>query len=170
MNGEVEVYRLNSPMKWAEFKAMPDDIKVSYIKLIREKFRVPDRGLAEMFGVSSALVSKETQRLGISAGRAVGRPRWDREGFLAWVYGVPVAAPEAEEHTEEVEERAEETVEIPAEEVKEEKVAMASCLPKRGSMDFEGNADEIVNTIRVLLCGAKVRLGIHWDLVEEDNG
>lgn len=36
MSGEVKSYRLNEPMSWREFKAMPDDIKVTYIKLLRE--------------------------------------------------------------------------------------------------------------------------------------
>lgn len=37
MNGEVVSYKLNEPMTWAEFKALPDDIKKTYIKLLREK-------------------------------------------------------------------------------------------------------------------------------------
>ena len=35
MSGECKSYRLNSPMSWDEFKAMPDDIKITYIKLLR---------------------------------------------------------------------------------------------------------------------------------------
>ena len=51
MNSEVTAYKLNSMMTWNEFKAMPDDIKVAYIKLIREKFNTTDKVLAEAFGV-----------------------------------------------------------------------------------------------------------------------
>jgi hypothetical protein len=35
MNGEVQTYKLNDPMTWEEFKAMPDDIKAVYIKALQ---------------------------------------------------------------------------------------------------------------------------------------
>ena len=43
MNGECKAYRLNDPMGWKEFKAMPDDLKITYIKLLRKEFNVPAR-------------------------------------------------------------------------------------------------------------------------------
>ena len=33
MNGECKSFRLNDPMVWKEFKSMPDDLKITYIKL-----------------------------------------------------------------------------------------------------------------------------------------
>ena len=52
MNGEVKSYRLNDPMTWEEFKAMPDDIMTSYIKLIRERFGASDTAIANMMGTT----------------------------------------------------------------------------------------------------------------------
>lgn len=46
MNGECKTYRLNDPMSWDDFKDMPDDLKVMYIKQLRSKFNVPDEELA----------------------------------------------------------------------------------------------------------------------------
>lgn len=51
MNGEVQTYRLGSPMSWEEFDAMPDDLKVMYIKKLRKQFNVPDEELAVAMGV-----------------------------------------------------------------------------------------------------------------------
>lgn len=52
MNGEVQSYNLNSPMKWAQFKRMPDDIKREYLSTIISKYNPQQKALAEMFGVS----------------------------------------------------------------------------------------------------------------------
>lgn len=168
MSGECKSYKLNKPMTWVEFKQMPDDIRITYIKLLREKFGVTDRGLIDMFGCSNGAVSHEMKRLGINAGKAVGKPKWDREGFLMWCKGVPIAqATLPEEETQEaVEEVVEEVAEVPDIPY----VKVASCIPKYGTLSFEGTADEIANTIRVLLCGAKVKMDIRWDLVVDDNG
>ena len=159
MNGEVAVYRLNEPMSWKEFKAMPDEHKETYIKIIRNKWNPPDSRIAEMFGISKFMMSNEMVRLGLNRGKA-SYSGWDEEGFLRWAHGVPAEA--VEETVEEVEE-VEEFVETPAPQI-------ASCLPGRGELNFEGNVDEIANTIRVLLGGAKVRLSVCWNVLEEDDG
>lgn len=90
MNGECKSYRLNDPMAWKEFVSMPDDVKVTYIKLLRQKFNVPNKYIAEMLGTNNSYFSKEVIRLGISEGKNCrGRcTPWDKEGFLAWWHGV----------------------------------------------------------------------------------
>lgn len=32
LNGHVKNYNLSAPMKWAEFKAMPDDLQLEYLE------------------------------------------------------------------------------------------------------------------------------------------
>lgn len=88
MSGEVKSYRLNEPMTWVEFKAMPDDLKVTYIKLLRQKFDVSDREIAKMFGISQAAISKWVRTLGIAAGTPLGGGgfrKWDEAGWRAWL-------------------------------------------------------------------------------------
>lgn len=98
MNGEVKSYRLNSPMGWAEFKSMPDDLKVVYIQALRKKYGVPDIQIGNMMGVHKATFIKEMSRLGLSRGQNCGgRKKWDEEGFFAWVNGVDVPTPVTEE-------------------------------------------------------------------------
>lgn len=65
MSGEVKSYRLNEPMNWKEFKAMPDDIKVSYISLLRQKYNAPDSHICKMMGTNTCSFSQEMHRLGI---------------------------------------------------------------------------------------------------------
>lgn len=98
MNGECKSFRLNDPMTWKEFKAMPDDIKVVYIKQIRLKYGATDRAIAEMLRTNVCSFSQEINRLGITKGRHTGAgAKWDKEGFYAWMHGVeklPTPVPE----------------------------------------------------------------------------
>lgn len=162
MSGECESYKLNNPMTWKEFKKMPDDIKITYIKLLREKFGVSDRGLTEMFGCSVTPISLEMKRLGINAGKAIGKPNWDREGFLMWCKGVPLAqATLPEEETQEaVVEESVEVPEIPEEENK-------PCVPINGNVTFEGRTEDILKTVGMMLKGANVLLSIKWDVIAD---
>lgn len=90
MNGECKSYRLNDPMAWKEFKSLPDDLKITYIKLLRKKFNVPGNHIAKMMGINTCSYSNEINRLGISEGlHSRGRcTPWDKEGFFAWWHGV----------------------------------------------------------------------------------
>jgi hypothetical protein len=169
MSGECQTYRLNEPMKWDEWKAMPDDIRCDYINLIRTRFKAPDTAIAEMMGVHKVTMAKEIAQLGIGkGGHSGGGRKWDKEGFLMWVNGVPVEQAELPVIEGPVEEVAEEfqgasevvkTLHIPP-------VAPVCCLPKNGEMRFEGNAEEILNTLRTLLGGARVNLNVWWQLDE----
>lgn len=90
LNGECITYAsLKKPMTWGEFKELPDDLKVEYIKSLREKFKVPNTALAEMFDISITLITRYFKCLGLSIGSASGSGNrtWDQEGFLAWRSG-----------------------------------------------------------------------------------
>lgn len=165
MNGEVKSYRLNEPMSWKEFKAMPDDIKVTYIKLLREKYGVSDTNIGKMLGVSQNGIASHLRKLGISSPKGSYGKNFDKEGWLAWCNGVPVAKEEVTEEEPIAEEPVEEEipveipVEIPA-------PVEARAIPDVGNMVFEGYTEEILKTVGVLLGGAKVHISITWDVVE----
>ena len=88
MNGEVQSYNLNRPMRWAQFKRMPDDIKREYINSIMKRFDPQQAAVAEMLGVSPwTLNDLCRKRLGIQFKRG-GTQRADRnDAFWAWVNG-----------------------------------------------------------------------------------
>lgn len=184
MNGEVKSYRLNAPMKWREFKTMPDDLKVAYIKALRAKYGVPDNEIAKMFGVDRQTAGKWFRCLGLGLGKCAGSKRrtFDEESWLAWCNGVSV--PAIAEENMAVEEPTEKDEEIPvelfeSEHVVPEFVPTVKALPDReekamafpcsGNMTFEGTAESVLNTIRVLLGGANVRMSVTWEVYPEQG-
>ena len=88
MSGEVKSYRMNEPMKWKEFKAMPEDLQKAYILAIRSKYRVSDTKIfVELFGISQSNGKKVIAKLGIGTGRGVSRGEPDLEGWRKWLRG-----------------------------------------------------------------------------------
>lgn len=179
MNGEVKSYRLNEPMTWKEFKAMPDDIKVTYIKLLRERFNCFDSAIAEMMGVSKVTLSTEIKRIGLGHGTKHGGHRaWDeKEAFYAWCSGVSVKLDAVGESNEEQPVVEEVAVETPVEEIPfmpvtkdffEEIVLEKKAIPESGTMVFEGKVEKILKSIGNLLGGANVHISVTWDVLEDD--
>lgn len=173
MSGEVKTYRLNEPMSWKEFKAMPDDIKVTYIKLLREKFGCFDSAIADMMGINKATFSIEIKRLGLGHGtKHGGYHKWDKETFYAWAQGVPAATVEPAEQIPEEEPIPEIKEEAPVQKpemvkaffFKEEK---SHAIPNHGNLIFEGKMDKILKTLGDLLGGAYVHINITWDELPE---
>lgn len=112
MNGEVKTYALNRPMRWKEFKLLPDDVRREYIEGLQKRFDVQQKDLAVMFGVSAQSVGLETKKLGIKFPHRGGFANTNNGGFRAFCAEEPKtepvevppvpAAPEAEEPPEEV--------------------------------------------------------------------
>lgn len=181
MNGKVESYKLNDPMSWKEFKAMPDDIKITYIKLLRTKFNVDGKNIAEMLGINVATYSKEINRLGISTGKnSRGRcTKWDKEGWFSWCNGAPIPDTDQVEETPEAAEQPElerqlASLEricdpVPALEIKTLPVKDENhkAIPCNGSMIFEGRIEDVLNSVSVLLGGAFVHINIQWDVISK---
>lgn len=194
MSGECKSYRLNEPMKWHEFLAMPEDIQVTYIRLIREKWNPPIVVLANMMGCDRANLSKYLKSLGFDKAKRGTHP-WDKTGFAEWAYGIP--AENKEEPDEEVKDEVPvEACEIPVEEydpveeeipatneenisfvevpnprikvnlIKEDE-APAFAYPISGSMNFEGKTKDIINTLSALLLGKKVKLSVSWEVIND---
>ena len=85
MNGECKVYRLNEPMTWEQFKQMPDDMKIAYIKALRETYNAPTKEIIKMLGVSYFLYGETLRRLGIS--EPTGTRRTATEERFKWLAG-----------------------------------------------------------------------------------
>lgn len=163
MNGEVKSYKLNGPMTWAEFKAMPDDIKIVYIKALREKFDVADTKIALMLGVGQKTVSNETRRLGIPS-TSKGKQKWDVDSWTAWLNGVP----KKEEVPKETLPIVEPDVPKPAsEEVIYEPPKMFA--PESGELTFTGKSTDALATVALLLGEANVRLNVTWEAVRNED-
>lgn len=164
MNGEVKSYKLNSPMTWVEFKAMPDDLKQVYITLLRKHYDVPDSVIArELFHLHKVTFCQEVKRLGLSKGKGRStnkKPKTDE--WAAWLNGGAAPAAEVEESllvVEEPEPMAEEQIAPPV---------YVTTIPHSGNLTFCGNMVESLHTALLLLEGAKGKITISWEC--EING
>lgn len=72
MNGDVKSYNLNKPMIWEEFRSMPQDLQIMYIKKLRNEFGVPDSVLGKAMGVCRSSFSKAMRDLNLSLGKNAG--------------------------------------------------------------------------------------------------
>lgn len=88
MNGQCETYRLNQPMKWPEFLAMPVEHQISYVKKLREKYGVPDARIARMMCIAQSSFSLYTRKLGIPAEKKPGGYTWNKDGWYLFTQGV----------------------------------------------------------------------------------
>lgn len=84
MNGVCVTYKLGEPMKWDEFRALPNDKKVRYITWIREKFDAPDTAIAEMLGVNRKTLGIWITDLKLNRGQGANGD-WDKDAFHKWV-------------------------------------------------------------------------------------
>ena len=65
LNGPVSTYKLDEPMSWESFKAMPEDLQKQYILNLQETYQTTDEMLGMMFGKSNVTVGKYRAILGI---------------------------------------------------------------------------------------------------------
>lgn len=152
MNGEVKSYRLNDPMTYAEFKVMPDDIKVTYINLLRERYNVSDTKISEMFGCAQKTVSNEFIRLGISRGKGKGKTKYDADGWSAFLNGVRNVETEPK------------TIVASAgqeREVVDKDVSRFDITS--GQITFVGDVNDAFDVVKQLVGGSCVRMTVTWE-------
>ena len=66
LNGPVSTYKLDEPMTWESFKAMPEDLQSRYIVNLQNTYQATDEMLGMMFGKTSVTVGKCRTSLGIN--------------------------------------------------------------------------------------------------------
>ena len=52
MNGEVNCYKLDRPMKWDEYKTMPEDLKKEYLFKLKDEYGASGGAIRDMLGIS----------------------------------------------------------------------------------------------------------------------
>ena len=167
MNGECKSYRLNEPMMWEEFKQLPDDIKIIYVKSIREKYNVPDKYLAEAMEVASPTFCRWMKCLGCTLGVRMGLKgdAWKESeqgiAFYKWW--------RKEEMTENIPNINDITIKTGDTLVVSSDDAHQYAMPKSGSLYFECPAEDAINMIHNILQNNKVCLDIRWTLMSEEE-
>lgn len=154
MNGEVQAYRLNEPMSYEEFKALPDDIKKIYIAALRNKFGVTDRAMAEMLDISEKLMGYWVTKLDVSKKKMGITRKFDTDGWHKWLNGIK------EQNTMPFEDiSVEEDKNEPKETVPE---ISASAKPESGRLKFKCNTKAALETVCNLLPDDGLCIEVFW--------
>ena len=153
MSGEVKSFRLNKPMAWKEFKAMPNDIQYGYIKLLKEKYSVTNMALEKMFGASNGLLARHMKGIGYDISK-IAHGEFDKEGWFAFVNGVPTQT----EEPMEVDTLSNAFKERISDRVK-------TLFPMSGTLNYEGTAEDIFFALNKIVGNGNVRMTISWEAV-----
>ena len=65
LNGPVSTYKLDEPMSWESFKAMPEDLQKQYILRLQENYGANDEMIGKMFKKSDTVVLRLRNALNI---------------------------------------------------------------------------------------------------------
>ena len=76
LNGPVSTYKLDEPMSWESFKAMPEDLQKKYILNLQETYQANNDMLGKMFGVTGVSVCRMRHALGVGA---IGQSKMTRD-------------------------------------------------------------------------------------------
>lgn len=76
LNGPVSTYKLDEPMNWESFKAMPEDLQKKYILNLQETYQANDKMFAKLFGKSDVTVGEHRKRLRLNP---IGQSRMTRD-------------------------------------------------------------------------------------------
>lgn len=178
MNSEVKYYNINNPMKWEDFKKMPDDIKAAYIKSLREKFSAYDTMIFEMLGIKQQIGSFELRRLGLGVGRSGRKPKPDKDAWFKWLHGVKTEkSEEPDAITDDTEPESSEIV-VPGAAfvsnnpcvITEKEPVKALAVPESGQLNFECNASMALQMVGQILQDECVRITVAWQRIESGVG
>jgi len=74
LNGPVTSVKLDQPMKWDEFKDLPNSLKQEYLKSLMDTYQASQEMLAKMFGVSQGSICRLYKILGMKSFQKHVRP------------------------------------------------------------------------------------------------
>lgn len=189
MNSEVKSYNLNKPMSWTDFRNMPKDLQITYIKKLRNNYDVPDAILAESFGISQSYISQFLASLGLGSGLNAGAKRkgWRKsekaKRFYAWwsqgeydtakVNDISTIKVSSNEITNVVSKDTDSiAVTDYTTEVKHfiDAVRAPSLIPNGGALTFDSTTIEEAAKVLSEILGesTKVSLRVDWAVLKED--
>lgn len=182
MNGAVKSYDLTNPMKYAEFCAMPEDLRREYILRLQRLYRAGDVAIGEMMGVSKTAILRQRTILGIGSLAKGGKPYPEWNNFVK--HGSPreatplkeLVSPEVKAKLTEYEEKhpaaSTEKTDSPnpmcakfTPKPKEE-VFRPFAVPMSGDIKLKGTAAMIGETLYLLTGGEKITCRISWEVGE----
>ena len=107
LNGPVSTYKLDEPMEWESFKAMPEDLQKKYILGLQENYGANDEMIGKMFKKSDTVALRVRNTLNIKPlgkcklnrnEKAIRDAKWD--AFCNGVVGGKPGEPKKIENNE----------------------------------------------------------------------
>ena len=83
-NGPVSTYKLDEPMRWDDFKAMPVDLQKQYLTNLVETYNVSIFKIADMLGVNTMTITRLRESLGITVKAKGGTRQENYEKWRRW--------------------------------------------------------------------------------------
>ena len=89
MNGECKVYNLNKPMSYSNFCAMPVDLRIKYLEMLRDKFGANQIEISKMMGVADTTLASHRAKFldGKPMFRSYKHSRLDVEEWNKFING-----------------------------------------------------------------------------------
>lgn len=155
MNGECKVYNLNKPMSYSNFCAMPVDLQIKYLEMLRDKFGANQTEISFMMGCNCATLKSHKQRFlnGKPEFKRYTYSRLDKDAWNRFVNG--------EEAENAVEAEKEEMATSDNKKVEDDNSADTTFLPYNrvvskadivnGSMNLKGKAEDIFRKMTDIL-------------------
>ena len=155
MNGECKVYNLNKPMNYSNFCAMPVDLRIKYLEMLRDKFGANQTEISKMMGVADTTLASHRAKFldGKPVFRSYKHSRLDVEAWNKFING--------EEDKDAVVAEKEEMTNSDNKKVEDDNSADTTCLPYNrvvskadiinGSMNLKGKADDIFRKMTDIL-------------------
>ena len=194
MNGEVKSYNLNRPMTWEEFRSMPQDLQIIYIKKLRNEFGVPDIVLGKAMGVCKSSFSKAMKDLNLSLGKSAGATSkqwfgseksskfseyWNKFNKEKAVEEDRVEEEEAVEEMDISEEKSNDYTTDNTVDISEINYGVGVTvdhiaepehvvIPTGGRLSFDCKFDDAIKVLESILSGTNVRLNVDWIVVKGD--
>lgn len=83
MNGECKVYNLNKPMSYSNFCAMPVDLQIKYLEMLRDKFGANQTKISKMMGVADTTLASHRAKF-LDGKPVFGKYKHSRLDAEAW--------------------------------------------------------------------------------------
>ena len=166
MNGEMCTYKLNSSMSWGEFMTMPTDIQQMYMKSIQDKYKIPNKYLADVMGTSPNTLGRylsKTLHINIGQPKGAGSHSWSKteeaKTFYQWWGKVPTIN---EDEPVIIQKEIIEPVTSP--------IKNDYPIPTAGTIDFDNvTIHGVMETLSLLLGTDRYNFTIGWCEVNENS-
>ena len=152
MNGECKVYNLNKPMSYSNFCAMPVDLRIKYLEMLRDKFGANQTEISKMMGVADTTLASHRAKFLDSKPvfKSYKHSRLDVEAWNRFINEEKAVVAEKEETANYDNKKVEDDNSADTAFLPYNKVASKADIAN-GSMNLKGKAEDIFRKMTDIL-------------------